>query len=1033
MGKYRALFVGLLFSCYSWAQSNTSCAAMDPICTNVGVSFTANANAGSAEPGNNYGCLSTQPNPSWYYFEIATNGTIDMSLSAGNDIDFIIYGPFTDLSAAISNCGTLGDPVNSPIVDCSYSGTNMETPSIPNTVVGEVYIMLITNYASVVQDISLTQTGGTGSTNCGIIPPCNTDVGTFTLLKNNQIVTGPINLCEGDSFEIQSNNNYILPADTIASPTGDGIYTAQLLFLVYDASPVGSNPTTDPGFTQMIIPSDSLFDIHDAQSMVVNTLGCGTYYFVPITADDGIGANNNNVGTNDNGTIFWDTDGNNCYVLGTPIQVKYTCPLDPTPVLNCMTLNNGVNFYFPEDGTYSIISSGNGTLLSNSVSAPDSAKLYNLLHLQNYSITVTNQDGCVGNASGQFITPQFSNVTVIPGPDCPGTGNGSVYVEGVLLSGNSGLAAISMNGVVETNTIPFDSISAPVGSSVFIQLFDQMGCHQDTSVTINSVGHNVIIDIANISDVLCFGESNGSATINTYTVDGNGVPDNTPIQNIDWIFLPTGAATTGGPTNTTNSNMQSGNWLVTVTDISGCSSSLAFQIGSPDVLSLYVQAANDPQCNGESNGSINVGFTGGTVTSAGSIYSWTGPTTVNSTNQTANLLLAGNYFVTLTDNNGCTASTSYTLNDPPLISASFITKNVLCYGDNTGSILAANVINGSEPYTYSWVTPGLPDVPTNSNKASNLPAGSYSLEIIDTNGCVNSWDFTITQEDSIYYTELNARPAFCRTAEWQTGNGVLSVSAQGGGGNFNYLWTELSTEENKNTSTWAGRNPGLYEISVTDNYGCVKQDTILMDSISPQAIFTVESDEFDNPLIFEGTEPVKVKFTNESINFADALNPNADTIFQWNLYSNADNASQNWFFTYNLKQKVDTIYRGEEIYQACLIAKNFNDCADTTCVDITVHAFPELVVPNVFTPGQFPNSTFYFPSAGIEKFKAQIYNRYGVLVYELNDIEEQWDGTNIKSNGACSDGTYFFTYEATATNGTPFSGEGSVTLIRSKK
>ena len=59
-----------------------SCAEMDPICTDVGASFTANTGT-SSEAGNNYGCLSTQPNPSWYYLEVATNGDIEMSLTAG--------------------------------------------------------------------------------------------------------------------------------------------------------------------------------------------------------------------------------------------------------------------------------------------------------------------------------------------------------------------------------------------------------------------------------------------------------------------------------------------------------------------------------------------------------------------------------------------------------------------------------------------------------------------------------------------------------------------------------------------------------------------------------------------------------------------------------------------------------------------------------------------------------------------------------------------------------------------------------------
>ncbi|MDX1349087.1 MAG: gliding motility-associated C-terminal domain-containing protein, partial [Putridiphycobacter sp.] len=402
---------------------------------------------------------------------------------------------------------------------------------------------------------------------------------------------------------------------------------------------------------------------------------------------------------------------------------------------------------------------------------------------------------------------------------------------------------------------------------------------------------------------------------------------------------------------------------------------------------------------------------------------------------TANLLLAGNYFITLTDDNGCTASTAYTLSDPPLLSATFIIKDVLCFGENTGSILASNIIYGTAPYTFNWTTPGLPNVPTNANKADNLPAGTYNLEIIDTNGCFNSWDFTINESDSIYYTELNARPAYCRTAGFQTGNGVLSVSAAGGGGNFTYEWTETLTGLTMNTSTWAGRNPGIYNIVATDGYGCTKEEDILLDSLNPEAIFTVESEDFEGPGMYEGTEPVKVKFRNESINFADDNNPNADTIFQWNLYRNElpDGAVKNWFFTYSLQDKPDSTYFGEEVYQVCLVTKNFNDCADTSCKEIIVHAVPDLVTPNVFTPGQSPNADFYFPNIGIANFTAQVFNRYGVVVFEFTSIDDKWNGTHFKNGENCSDGSYFYVYTATATNGTPIEGKGTVTLIRSKK
>lgn len=72
--------------------NNENCSQMSPICTDAGISFTANTGVDDADildPGNDYGCLISQPNPTWFYFEIETAGTIGMSLTANSDIDFI--------------------------------------------------------------------------------------------------------------------------------------------------------------------------------------------------------------------------------------------------------------------------------------------------------------------------------------------------------------------------------------------------------------------------------------------------------------------------------------------------------------------------------------------------------------------------------------------------------------------------------------------------------------------------------------------------------------------------------------------------------------------------------------------------------------------------------------------------------------------------------------------------------------------------------------------------------------------------------
>jgi len=159
MRIFLQFLITVLLSSVAFSQGGPTCSEMEPICTNVGLSFTANSGvpqASTIDPGNNYGCLITQPNPTWYYLEIATSGNINMNLTANSDIDYIIWGPFSSLSVAQSQCGDLGVP-STEIVSCSFSPTNNEFPTINGAIAGQVYVMLITNYANVVQDVSLTQ------------------------------------------------------------------------------------------------------------------------------------------------------------------------------------------------------------------------------------------------------------------------------------------------------------------------------------------------------------------------------------------------------------------------------------------------------------------------------------------------------------------------------------------------------------------------------------------------------------------------------------------------------------------------------------------------------------------------------------------------------------------------------------------------------------------------------------------------------------------------------------------------------------
>lgn len=1038
-----ALFMSV-FALNGHAQTNTLCDNMQPICTDsvlvFPLNFVANGTPPQAAVGPNYDCVAPQPNPSWFYFEASSSGDINMELLCNVDIDYVIWGPFTDLADATSNCATLGVAPNPPPVDCNaLGGINNNFPTITGATVGDVYVMMVTNFSNQNNTFELTQISGTGGTDCSIVvPPCTSTPGTFSLTKNGMPTTTlPISLCAGESFGIFSNGDYTLPEDTItAVDGGDSIYSAQLMFLLYTGQPNGGNPMADSNYTGVIIPSDTIVDTNLVSlSFILDSLdiNCDTIYFVPVAGDDGIGGNNNMIGMNDNGQINYDLDSNGCYVLGTAIPVIYNCPLIIVDNILCTPTDNTVSInVISGAGDITAVDLGDGFLSANVVQAPDVISLFNLVHEDTFFIVFTDQANCIDTVEGEFLIPQFVNVDLFAASDCNTAGQ--VAVEGDPLSGNGGLTSITMNGIVETNTIPVDTISADAGTAVTIVLTDLVGCTNDTTVTVPNALTS-LVTVTTGDTVSCHDGADGTATVSATVITvATGQPSGTPIIRYTWIS-PTGATSGGTATDDTLTGMIHGTWFVEIEDLNGCVTTVPVEIVNPPPLSILITPGGNPNCNGDNNGSVSFTIDGGTSPYASSVTDITGlPEFLpNPSSTQANLLFAGSYFITVTDAKGCSNTESKTLFDPAPINANFTVLDVNCYGDNTGVIIIDTVLTGFEPYSYIWTTPNVTPVPSTSTTiAENLIAGTgYSVTITDVNGCDSTFTFTITEQDSIGST-LESFPAYCRTNSFQSGNGVLTVTSTGGApGNPTFLWEELSTGLTQNTTTWAGRNPGLYSVTITDNFGCTRVDTILVDSLNPQAIIGVNSTSFDNSGNFQGTEPVRVTFTNNSIHTSDSLDPNSTGTYSWNLFENAEDGGF-WFATTDLDLRPDTTYEGEMVYNACLVASNFNGCVDTTCVEIRSFAEPRLIVPNVFTPGSVPNNEFFFPSDGIQTFSATVWNRYGIPVYEFNAITDKWDGTNFKNGNPCADGVYFFTYTAEATNGDPFSGEGNVTLIRKK-
>ena len=142
-----------------------------------------------------------------------------------------------------------------------------------------------------------------------------------------------------------------------------------------------------------------------------------------------------------------------------------------------------------------------------------------------------------------------------------------------------------------------------------------------------------------------------------------------------------------------------------------------------------------------------------------------------------------------------------------------------------------------------------------------------------------------------------------------------------------------------------------------------------------------------------------------------------------------------WYFGDNdstVKLTSDTVihqYQYTGVFNACLVAYNQYECADTVCHNVQSLINPLLDVPNAFTPGRFgQNSIVFVKGFGIIAMNWKIYNRLGQLVFQSNSPYQGWDGNY---NGVPQPiGVYAYTLEATFDDGTKTTKKGDITLIR---
>jgi gliding motility-associated-like protein len=252
--------------------------------------------------------------------------------------------------------------------------------------------------------------------------------------------------------------------------------------------------------------------------------------------------------------------------------------------------------------------------------------------------TVTLNATGPGNAAStttQTIIILGLTTSVISDNNCFGDNNGSASVSVIPVS--AGPFFYSWNTTPQQNT---PTATGLVG-----------GTHTVTVDAINSCTSTatvVITEPATLSHTLNMVQPGCAVATGTATVTESG---GTAPYTYSWS--PSGG---NGPT---ASGLTPGNYMVTVTDSKGCTENIDIVIATATPPNISIINKKDASCFGLSDGTATASATGGNAP-----YSYNWNTIPSQNNATATNLAAGTYNVTVTDNNGCSASTSVQITEP---------------------------------------------------------------------------------------------------------------------------------------------------------------------------------------------------------------------------------------------------------------------------------------------------------------------------------------------------------------------------------
>ncbi len=651
----------------------------------------------------------------------------------------------------------------------------------------------------------------------------------------------------------------------------------------------------------------------------------------------------------------------------------------------------------PGSGTWTVTVSPGGTTINGTGTT---TSVTGLAPNDTYTFTVTNDEGCTSVSSTSVDidpvpgAPAPPIVGTITQPDCA-TATGSVDLSGLPGTGTWTITetpgGATINGTGTTTTITGLSESTTYTYTVT----NDLGCTSSVSVDviINAQPETPSTPIVgNVTQPDC--------STATGSVDLSGLPGTGT-----WTVTasPGGATETNtGTTGTISGLAANTTYTFTVENSDGCISTATITVDidpQPTTPSAPIAGTvTQPDCT---NPTGSVDLSGLPGSGSWTVTTTPGGATTNGSGTTTTItgLTQGNtYTFTVTNDEGCTSTSSITVDIDPVVGAPVVTldaqTNVTCNGDTDGELIVS-ASGGQAPYNYSWT----PNVGSTST-VSGLGAGSYTVIVTDDLGCFGTDTYTITEPDVMLIDETISN-VFCEASL-----GSISTNVAGGTGPYSYDWTP----NGEITPDLTDLSSGSYGLEVTDANGCTVSDNFTVITVGSLSIDV----DPEYSIIEEG----------ESVQ----LNATGAENYTWTPSTglSCDDCS-------------DPIASPTETTTYYVSATDSSGCTggDTALVEIRIRC-GDFFVPNIFSPNADMNNDYLCVYGScVTKLIYSVYDRWGELVFttestvnlETENYQEVcWDGTF--RGKPLNSGVYAYKIYVELFDGEIIEESGNITLVR---